>query len=153
MPLARAIGQAIFKRMAPELASAGEMIRTAKRLGGTYRKTEMLADIREITHRFKYQNSIKGLSGNKVVPRAWMVETSLKEPGANYRVYGEGQFYDWKTGKEYNKVVSFYHTDLTNKDNYETEFDDYFKDKYQKEDIEVISFNQTGMDHNVGKPY
>lgn len=153
MSFARAIGQAIFKRMAGELATAGQMIAAAKRLGGTYRKTDMLADIRLYTGRVKYQNSIKGLKGNQVVPRAWMVETSLKEPGANYRVFGEAQFYDWNTGTEFEQTVSFYHTDLINKDNYEIEFNDYFNSGYQEEDLELLSFNQTGMDHNIGKPY
>ncbi len=153
MPMERAIGQAIFKMMAPELASAGEMIRVAKRLGGSYRRTDMLADIRKYTGRVKYQAPISAMSGNTVVPQAWMVETKLMEPGANYRVFGKAKFYDWNTGTEFEQTVSFYHTDLMNKDNYESEFNDYFQGGYQDKDLELLSFDQTALEHNQGKPY
>lgn len=153
MGLARAIGQAIFKAMAPELASAAEMIRAAKRLGGTYRRTEMLADIRQYTGRVKYQAGIQSMGGNKVVPKSWMVEVQLKEPGANYRVFGQAKFYDWNTGTEYEQLVSFYHTDLMDKDSFAREFDDYFNSGYQDVDLELLSFDQTALEHNLGKPY
>ena len=153
MALARAIGQAIFKSMAGELATAGSMIRAAQKLGGTYRRTDMLADIRKYTGRVKYQAPITAMGGNSAVPRGWMVETSLKEPGANYRVFGKAKFYDWNTGTEFEQTVSFYHTDLMKKSDYETEFNDYFNSGYQDQDLELLSFDQTGLDHNIGKPY
>ncbi len=153
MPMERAIGQAIFKMMAPELASAGEMIRAAKRLGGTYRRTDMLRDIRQYTGRAKYQLPIIKMSGNKAVPLEWMVETKLKEPGANYRVFGKAHFYDWNTGREYEQVVSFYHTDWLEKDDYASEFSDYFTGSYQEEDLELLSFNQSILEHNEGMQY
>lgn len=153
MGLARAIGQAIFKSMAPQLAGSAEMIRAARKLGGTYRKTDMLADIRTYTQRAKYQTSISRMSGNKVVPKSWMVETVLKEPGANYRVFGKAKFYDWNTGTEFEKTVSFYHTDLMNKDNFGQDFHDYFARYYKEENLEILSFNQEILEHNEGKPY
>ncbi len=153
MPLAKAIAQAIFKSMAPELASAGSMIRAARKLGGTYRRTDMLADIRKYTGRAKYQAGVQSLSGNQVVPRGWMVETHFKEPGANYRVFGRAKFYDWNTGTEFEQTVSFYHTDLMDKENYEREFNDFFNSGYQDQDLELIGFDQTALEHNLGQPY
>lgn len=153
MPLAKAIGQAIFKAMAPELASASEMIRKAAKLGGTYRRKEMLADIRKYKGFVQHQAAVTAMGGNSVVPRAWMVETALKEPGANYRVFGKASFYDWNTGEEFSKTVSFYHTDLMDKDNFAREFDDYFTKDYHDRDLELLSFEQTGLEHNLGKPY
>lgn len=153
MAFARAIGQAIFKSMAGEFASAAEMMRAAKRLGGSYRKTDMLADIRTYTGRMKYQSRIMNLTGNSAVPKAWMVEVQLKEPGANYRIFGKATFYDWNTGTEFQQNVSFYHTDWMEKDDYATNFNDYFKGGYQEENLELISFEQSGLDHNLGKPY
>ena len=153
MPLARAIGQAIFKQMAHDLASAGSMIRMAKKLGGSYRRTEMLADIRQYTGRIKYQANILGMSGNKVVPRGWMIEVRLNEPGANYRVFGKATFYDWNTGQPIDQTVSFYHTDLMAKDDFAQEFNDYFNSGYSEQNLELMDFEQTALEHNVGMPY
>jgi len=153
MAIKRAIGQAIFKSMAGELATAGEMIRAAQRLGGSYRRTDMLSDIRKYTGRVKYQAGIQNLSGNQVVPKGWMVETRFKEPFANYRVFGKAKFYDWNTGTEFEQTVSFYHTDLMDKENYGREFNDYFNSGYQDQDLELLSFDQTALEHNLGQPY
>jgi len=153
MALAKAIGQAIFKSLAPEFGTAESMIRVAKKMGGSYRRTEMLADIRKYTGRIKYEVPIRTMGGNNAVPRGWMVETDLNEPGANYRVFGKAQFYDWNTGTEFEQTVSFYHTDLMKKDDYASDFDNYFRGGYQEENLELISFDQTALEHNVGKPY
>lgn len=153
MALAKAIGQAIFKSMAPELASAGEMIRMARKMGGTYRRKEMLADIRQYTGRIKYQGNITTMGGNQVVPRGWMVETHLKEPGANYRVFGKATFYDWNSGTEMTQTVSFYHTDLMSKADYASDFNDYYNSGYTEQNIELLSFDQTALEHNLGQPY
>lgn len=153
MPFAKAIGQAIFKAMAPELGTAASMIRAAKKYGGTYRKTEMLADIRKYTGRIKYETRIRALKGNTPVPRAWMSEVDLNVPDANYRIFGEANFYDWNTGTDYQQTVSFYHTDHMGKIDFATEFDNYFSGSYQEEDFELLSFEQTAQEHNIGKPY
>ena len=153
MPLARAIGQAIFKQLAPEAMSAAAMIRVAQKLGGSYRRTEMLADIRKYTGRIKYARNILGMSGNKVVPRGWMIEVRLNEPGANYRVFGKATFYDWNTGQPIDQTVSFYHTDLMAKDDFAQEFNDYFNSGYSEQNLELMDFEQTALEHNVGMPY
>ena len=153
MPLSKAIAQTIFKSLAPELMSAAEMIRKARSLGGTYRRTDMLADIRKYTGRIKYEGNIRTMSGNLPVSRGWMVETDLNEPGANYRVFGQGTFYDPVSGQEFTQTVSFYHTDLMKKDDYASEFMNYFSNPYQQDNIELLSFDQTALEHNIGKPY
>ena len=153
MALRKAIGQAIFKLMVPEMASAAEMMRRAKKLGGSYRKTEMLADIREYTGRLKYQYQITRLSGDSAVPKSYMNEVKLKEPGANYQVWGKASFYDQNTGETYDHTVSFYHDTWKEKDEYASDFWSYFKNKYKEEGVEMISFEQFGLDHNIGKPY
>ena len=108
------------------MASAASMIRTAAKYGATYRRQEMLDDIRKFQGHLKYQAGIEKLSGDSLVPKAWMVEVELKEPGAKYRVFGKGTFYDWNTGAEYEKTVSFYHTSWMEKDDYAEAFDSFF---------------------------
>lgn len=153
MPLSRAIGQAIFKQLAPELMSATKMIAVARNLGGTYRKTDMLADIRQYTGRIKYQANIMAMGGNNIVPRGWMVEVKLNEPGANYRVFGKATLYDWNSGMPIEQTVSFYHTDLMDKDDYAQDFNEYYNSGYSEQNIELMDFQQTALEHNIGKPY
>ena len=153
MAIARSIGQTIFKTMAPEMGTAASMIRMAAKYGGTYRRTDMLSDIRKYTGRIKYQANIGSMSGNTAVPKTWMIETDLNEPGANYRVLGKAKFFDWNTGTEIEQTVSFYHTDLMKKDDYESEFGEYFQGGYEEQNMELISFDQTALEHNIGKPY
>jgi len=33
------------------------------------------------------------------------------------------------------------------------EFNDYFQGGYQDKDLELLSFDQTALEHNQGKPY
>lgn len=153
MGLRKAIGQAIFKTLAPDGLPAGVMIRMAEKLGGTYRRIEMLDDIRKYTGRIKYQGAILKMGGNNAVPRGWMVETNLNEPGANYRVFGKATLYDYNTGQTIEQTVSFYHTDLMAKGDYSREFFEYFRGSYTEENMDVISFEQTALEHNLGKPY
>lgn len=153
MALNKAIGQSVFKSLAREGLSANRMIAMATELGGSYRRIEMLADIRKYTGRIKYETNILGMGGNNAVPRGWMVETNLNEPGANYRVFGKGEFYDWNSGETFNKTVSFYHTDLMSKDDYARDFNEYFSGGYSEDNLELIQFDQTAIEHNLGKPY
>ena len=153
MPLAKAIAQTIFKSLVPEGLGANAMIKIAQKLGGSYRRKEMLEDIRKYTGRIKYHGNITTMGGNRPVPKVWMVETDLNEPGANYRVFGKGTFYDPVSQQEFEQTVSFYHTDLMKKDDYAREFMDYFTNPYQQDNIELLSFDQTALEHNLGKPY
>ena len=153
MPLAKSIGQTIFKSLASEMGSAASMIRAAAKFGGTYRRTEMLADIRKYTGRAKHEVAILAMSGNKAVPLDWMVETDLNMPGANYRVFGKAKFYDWNTGTEFEQTLSFYHTDWLEKEDYASEFKDYFGGGYTADNLELLAFNQTVLEHNEGKEY
>lgn len=151
--MARAIGRAIFKTLAPEALSANAMIKIAQKLGGAYRRQDMLTDIRQLTGRIKYQGNITTMGGNNAVPRGWMVEVRLNEPGANYRVFGKATFYDWNSGTEIVQTVSFYHTDLMAKDDYAEDFNMYFNSGYSEQNMELLGFDQTALEHNLGQPY
>ena len=153
MGLSKAIGQAIFKSLVPEGLPAGAMIKIAQKLGGSYRRTEMLADIRQFTGRVKYEAQIRNLHSDIKVPKAWVVETHLSEPNANYRVFGKANFYDLRTGQVHQQTVSFYHTEHQSKKNYADEFKEYYAGGYEDQDMELTFFEQTALEHNIGKPY
>jgi len=152
MPLGKAIAQDIFKAMAGKGFSAARLISYAREAGGTYRRQDMLADIRKYEGRVKYQANIEKLGFDQTVPRAWMVDTPLDQP-ARYRVFGKATFYDEETDTYLQQTVSFYTDDLDTTGGYGSSFTDYFTGRYAEEDLEIAEFVQTGIEHNSGWSY
>ncbi|GAG75000.1 unnamed protein product, partial [marine sediment metagenome] len=60
---------------------------------------------------------------------------------------------DLRTGLPDEQIFSFYHTDLLKKDDYAQEFVDSFGEDSFDRDMDFLSFNQTILEHNEGKPY
>lgn len=82
-----------------------------------------------------------------------MVETQLKEPGANYRVFGKAQVIDLRTGIRDEVNFSFYHTDLMKKEDWAREFAESFAEESIDPTMEFLSFETTAVEHNIGQPY
>lgn len=153
MPLERAIGKAIIQGLARERLSAGRMISILRQSQATYRRQEMLDDIRAATQRVKYEGSIRRLQAGATVPRGWMVETELADPKALYRVFGEATYYDEATDTYEPKTVSFYHNELKDNLSYGDDFIEYQPTTQTDPDRRVVEFKQTGLEHNVNQPY
>jgi len=152
MPLERAIGRAILRGLAREGIGISRMIGIVRAAGGGYNYQSMLNDARMFTERLKYQTQITNLTGNQVVPRAWMSEVQLGMP-YRYRVFGEVTFYDPDSNQHVVKTSSFYSDDYLKKGDYEAEFMDFFEKRYDEENLELISFKQTSVEHNLGYSY
>jgi len=152
MPLARAIGRAILRGLAPEGLPINAMLNIARQAGGSYRYQDMRDDARKFTERIKYQGSIERLNVNDVVPRAWIVETELNQ-ATRYRVFGMATYYDDETDQYLQKKVSFYTDDYAKTGDYGQSFFDYFGGRYADEDLEIMEFKTIGLEHNAGWSY
>ena len=153
MPLGKAIAKDIFKAMAGQGIRPMEMIRIARNFGGTYRKIDMLDDIRAYENRIKYQTLIEQLPSDAKVPKAFMSETILNEPEAKYRVFGEATFVDAQTGDQYAQRVSFYTTDYLDGGGYSDQFAGAYEGKYTEEDFKFTGFTMEALEHNQGYGY
>ena len=152
MSLARSIGYAILRGLAPEVMSVNEIINIARRAGGGYMRQQMVDDLRMFRGRLKYQTQIEALAPNQVVPRAWMSETKLGRP-YKYRVFYSATMIDEETGVSIPQTFSTYEDDYKVTGGYETAFEDAYKGKYREEgqiltDVKVISH-----EHNRGYSY
>ncbi len=152
MSIARAIGKAIIEQLAPTGVGANYIIRMARAQGGGYRRTAMLEDIRVASDRFKNQYWVEKQASNEVVHQGLMVETELKA-NARYRVYGRMNYYDELDGQHYTEIKSFYTDDLANKGNWSDEFVRQRGKAYSGQEMDILSFEITAVEHNRGYPY
>ena len=152
MPLEKAIGKAIIRSLAGTDMSISRIISTARSVGGTYRRQDMLNDIRVTREKVKYQDAVSRLDPGRSIPRGYMVENDLDRP-YNYRVFGEAEIYDEDAGEYYTKKVSWYTDDLLSKGDMESEFISGFHGLYAEEDQSLTGVNVIGIEHNRGLHY
>uniref|UniRef100_A0A6M3LC89 Uncharacterized protein n=1 Tax=viral metagenome TaxID=1070528 RepID=A0A6M3LC89_9ZZZZ len=148
MPIARSIGQAILKTLAPEGYSAVQMINILQGSGFTYRRQDMLSDIREYTGRVKYETQIRGLHANDVVPRGWMNEVEMNYP-YKYKVWADVNYYDPATGQYITDVRSVYTDDLLKKEDYRGFIEGVETAQNYREGMDLTSVDIRGLDVNT----
>ena len=152
MPLERSIGQMIINALVPGGASSTSIIRALKQAGASYRRTDMLSDIRDIGGRFVNEGNVRRMTGNSVIPSSWMSDTELKQP-YTYRVFGEADVLEADTGNVIKATKSFYTDDLAAKGDWENEFINLEGDRGTDEPNTLVNFQITGVQHNAGYPF
>jgi len=93
MPLIRAVALNVIKSLVPLNLPGSQILHHLQQLNLTYRRTEMLSDIRTAFGRVKYETQVTALSSDKKVPETWMNREKLNEP-YNYRVHLKVDYYD-----------------------------------------------------------
>jgi len=93
MPLIRAVALNIIKSMVPLNLPGSQIISYLKELNISYRRTDMLFDIRKAFDRVKYETRIAALKAGQRVPESWMNKEALKQP-YNYLVHFKVDIYD-----------------------------------------------------------
>jgi len=152
MPLERTIAKMIFRQFAGQGLSTTRMISLAADQDATYRRQDMLADIRSAEHKALYDTRIQALNTNDLVPRAWINELDYKYP-AKYRVLVQVDIEDELTGEVYQDTKSFFTDDYAAVGDYESEFMD--KKPWSETDpyANVVGVKVRGMEHNKGMGY
>lgn len=152
MSLARSIGKMIIERLATEGLGSNQIIKYAQSVGGGYRRTDMLNDIRVATGRFKNEYFVNNLGSNEVVPTGLMIENDLSYD-ASYRVYGRYVYYDEFQDEYFEETKSFYTDDLANKGKWSDDFYATYGEKYEFLGQMFMSFEITAVEHNIGYSY
>jgi len=152
MGIERAIGRIIINSLIPQGLGSNAIIRALIERGASYRRTDMLSDIREAGGLMRYEASIRDLSPGTVVPKSWMTELELKAP-YQYRVFGEAQMIDMNTGEAVTKRVSFYTDQLSSVGAWEDDFIEAFEGAYGEENTGIVSLKVAGVQHNAGYEY
>lgn len=152
MGMSRAVGRMMLRAAAQMGYGANKAIRWLKSAGVSYRRQDMLADIRKFTGRLKYQANIEKMSGDRIVPRPWMVETELKQPRA-YRVFGNATYLNPSTGKYETKRVSLYSDSLMTNDEFEKEYIEKSKAREYEGNSRVVGFRMQAIGHDKRRGY
>ncbi|GAH14733.1 unnamed protein product, partial [marine sediment metagenome] len=125
-----------------------ELIRTAITAGGSYRKQDMLSDIRMFEDRLRHETQIMQTPFNQKVPISYMTETGLNQD-VKYRVHGYVTMYDEETDTYLRKKASFYTNDYAETGDYSESFIKAYWQKYQEEALEVSEFEVRAVEHNT----
>jgi len=154
MPLIRAVALNVIKSLVPLNLPAGRIIGYLQTLNITYRRTEMLADIRQAFGRVKYETQVRGLMGNQAVPEGWMSKEELGAP-YNYRVHLEVDYYDASGQVRVTEDRFMFSDDYKVNEDYESDFPAYAEEYGGTSDYEYIGSKVIGVTKNMrtGVPF
>lgn len=152
MPIFRAIFRTAIPNFIGKGYSANRMIREARAWGVSYRRTDMLADIRGFLGRYVKEPMVQRVPRNAIIPRSAMTETDLRRTHA-YRVWGDAEYYNPVTGKTDKQLISFYDDELRTEEDWEEEYRKAKEEKEYKTGIEFVSFDMRYVEHNKTYSY
>jgi len=138
--MSRYFGRMVIGAVIPMDWSSRRIINYLAGTVGTYRRADMLKDIREARGIYTFGSKVKGLPINVLPPTDMMVETALKRP-RRYRVFGMARHEDRGTGRISYRDISFYDDSLRTKEQWEKEYIQQ-KEKAEYEVGEIV----TGID-------
>jgi hypothetical protein len=148
--------RALFRAVLPTYVTSGlsmnAIIGNARTLGISFRRTDMLADIRAYMGWFTNEAKSRTLSSDRIVPPSYMSDVALGR-SAKYRVYGEATYLDKFSGEAHTTIISLYDDMARSKGEWEQWLTDSIK-----EDVSQPGFNLVGVDfkvveHNTGWTY
>lgn len=148
MGLIRAVALNVIKSLVPLDLPGAQVIHHLQQLNLTYRRIDMLSDIRTAFDRVKYESQITALKPDAVVPDKWMNSEELGSP-YNYRVHLKVEYYD-----EANQVYASAHRfmfedDLKSVSDYANDYPDYSSATSAPEDIQYIGAQVVGITRNM----
>lgn len=152
MALQRMIGRMLIRQLTGMNWDTGDIIREVRRAGYSYRRQDMLNDIRSFSGRIKYEAQIKNLGPDQYVPKSYMVETDLKAP-KKYRVHGYATYWDEDAGQYYTQKASFYTDNYQRPGDWEQDFTSYNWGQAYGRNIRAQGFQVRAVEHNRQWPY
>jgi len=148
MPLIRAVALNVIKSLVPLNLPGAQVIHHLQQLNLTYRRTEMLADIRTAFDRVKYESQIAALKPGSKVPEAWMNSEKLGAP-YNYRVHLKVTYYDESSQSEITSHRYMFEDDYKSIDDYEGDYPDYATATSTPEDFQYLGSQVVGVTRNM----
>jgi len=142
----------MINALLPQGLGSNAIINAIRDAGYSYRRTDMLSDIRSFAGRAMHESQVKSLTGNSVIPQSYMVDTELKMP-YNYRVFGDADILDDETDVVTRTTKSFYTNDLAAKEDWENEFISVSQEGYSTEGQAITNFQIKSVEHNTGYPF
>lgn len=151
------VERALFRALIPEWVTLGysarRMIREARALNiPTYRRTDMLGDIREFQGFLLHESQVSTYDVNKVLPKGYMTEVSLRRD-RKYRIFANITTQNRVNGETDTRLVSFYSDELMTITDWEQAYQDMIEDANYKPEEEVLFMETRAVEHNTGWAY
>jgi len=143
----RALGRVLIQGLVPQGLGANAIIRALQRGGVSYRRKDMLDDIRLFSGKMKYEDAVRATGPGERVPTRYMVETSFKRPH-KYRVYMDVEFEHPITGETYTQEKSFYTDEYLDVDEWESRGVERIKKQSPKMSEYVLGGKVKSVEHN-----
>jgi len=148
----RALGRVLIQGLVPQGLGANAIIRALQRGGVSYRRKDMLDDIRLFSGKVKYEDAVRAVKDNEVVPRRYMVETTFKRP-YKYKVTGDVTYYDPLTGQSWTEQKSFYTDELSPKEEWIEKYRNIDMGTYRAVEREFAGMEIRSVEHNEAMSY
>ena len=148
MSLIRAVALNVIKSLVPLNLPGSKVLSTLQGLNLTYRRTDMLADIRTAFDRVKYETQITSLKGNQVIPSGWMNTEELGAP-YNYRVHLKVDYYDPETGDRFIEHRYMFSDDYKKIGDWQGDFPGYVSELGYVQEYQTMGVQVVGATKNV----
>lgn len=153
MPIVRSLFRAMLPSWAEAGLSASGMIREATLLGiGTYRRQDMLADIREFQGFFRRESMVTAWDVNTLPHHGLMTEIDLQKD-RKYRVFADVTTQHKITGEVQTTTVSFYANELKTFTDWESDYQDAVSENNYQPEREILYMQTRAIEHNAGWTY
>ena len=147
------LGQLTLHRFVQIFKNPKKAIRNLIRVGLNYGRIAMGEDAVYYADVKDSVAGIEDLSGADVIPRQFMVETTLKRDRL-YRVYGYSDYYNPDTGLTDRVFTSFYSNQGVNEIEWEAEFTEQYEEKWGEDyNRKMVGFETVFVEHNKGRGY
>ncbi len=142
----------LIKTLIGQGLSSRGIMRNLRSIGESFRTTDMLSSIRTFRGIWKFQEQIERLIPERLIPRAFMIETEMGR-GAAYRYFGEATFRITDTGETYTRPVSWYSNEADQKKLIEDEYIDDYGVNPSDPTEEIVGVNLQQIWHDPDFPY
>jgi len=150
------LNRALFRAMIPTFIglewTSTAMTNQALRMGVSYRRTNMLADIREFTGLMRHETAIRATPSTVRVAKFDMTEVDLRR-ARRYRGFADATYRNIETGEQVTKPISFYDDELRTEDEWSDVFDEDRRLAEYKPGEELVGFTLTAVEHQSGWDY
>lgn len=148
MPLIRSVALNVIRSLVPLNLPGGQVIKHLTQLNLTYRRTDMLADIRTAFDRVKYESQITKLKPGSKVPEAWMNTEKLGAP-YKYRVHLKVEYYDEVNDVNVTSHRFMFEDEYSDIDEWEDHYPDYATATATPEDFKYVGSTVVGVTKNM----
>lgn len=118
----------------------------------SWRKQDMLADIRQVTGLMKHERQWDGFDPSRK-PGRWLFNDVPLRAKENYRLYADINTFNVLSGDYDTRRISFYIDKFDSPDDAMKQYIRFLEKKYKVMDEQILSYRFLTGEHNRGNPW